>query len=129
MGKKHTISRLLSTIILLAVIGILINYIYIKVKPQYFEDFVRAEYNYGLSKFERDEKIKYDDKSSFKISSSTYNDAMYYKEVKVTPNTPYKVSCMVKTENVKLEDDSSNAGAGMCIVDTVERSKAITRHK
>ena len=129
MNKKHNVNKFLATLILLSVIEILITYIYIKVKPQYFGDFARAEYNYGLSEFERDSEVKYGDKSSFKISSSNYNDAMYYYEVKVTPNTPYKVSCMVKTENVILEDDASSAGAEICIIDTVERSKAITRYK
>ena len=28
------------------------------------------------------------------------NDAMFYKEISVRKNTPYKVTCMVKTSNV-----------------------------
>ena len=126
MKKKHNISRLLSSIILLSVIGLLIYYIYVKVKPNYFEDFTRAEYTYGLSSFSRDDEITYGKNSSFRIKSDSFNDAMYYKEIDVIPNTPYKLSCMVKTENIVLEDETSSAGAQICIADTVERSRSIT---
>ncbi len=126
MAKRYTVSRTLSTVILFIIIGSLINYIYLKIKPHYFGDLVRAEYNYGLSQFIKDSEVKYNENASFKISSTNYNDAMYYKTINVTPNTPYKVTCMVKTENVIVENEGIGAGAQMCIADTVERSKSIT---
>ena len=33
--------------------------------------------------------------------SEDYNNALFYKEINVKKNTPYKVSCYVKTENVE----------------------------
>ena len=113
MSKRYTISRTLSTIILLIIIGSLINYIYLKIKPYYFVDLVRAEYNYGLSEFIKDFEVKYNENASFRISSTSYNDAMYYKTIEVTPNTPYRVTCMVKTENVIAENEGTGAGAKM----------------
>lgn len=51
---------------------------------------------------------------------------MFYKQIDVTPNTPYRVTCMVKTEDVKTKKEISNAGANISIANTVEKSKSIT---
>ena len=56
-----------------------------------------------ISKFLRDNDVKYSKHDSYKIESPDYNDAVFYKEVEVKPNTPYKVTCMVKTENVEVD--------------------------
>ena len=111
MTKKYTVAKVSTVIILLIMTVGLFAYTHTKIKPYYFEEFVRAEYTFGLSEFERDLDVKYGGKDSFKITSNSFNDAMYYREVDVIPNTPYKVSCMIKTENVVLEDESTNAGA------------------
>ena len=51
---------------------------------------------------------------------------MFSKKVKVEKNTPYKVTCMVKTENVVPENDISGVGAQIAISGTSEKSIAIT---
>lgn len=60
------------------------------------------------------------------MQSDEYNDAMIYKTVNVEKNTSYKVSCMVKTENVIPEKEISASGAQICLADTVYASKSIT---
>lgn len=87
-----------------------------------FNEFVKAEYNLGTSKFERDEQVKFLNTDSYKIDNISYNDAMFYKTVNVIPNTPYKVTCKIKTENVESKEENSDSGAHICIADTVEKS-------
>lgn len=60
------------------------------------------------------------------MQSDEFNDAMFYKTVNVEKNTSYKVSCMVKTENVISEKEISASGAQICLADTVYASKSIT---
>ncbi len=91
-----------------------------------FNDYVKAEYNRGISEFERDSKVKYSESNSYKIHSEQYNDAMFYKEIPVSPNTVYKVTCMVKTENVENETEGTDSGAHICLNRTMEKSVDIT---
>ncbi len=90
-----------------------------------FNDFIRSEANLGISEFKRDKKIKYSDTRSYKITSNEFNDAMFSKEVQVEKNTPYKVTCMIKTKNVEADKSASSIGAQISISNTVERSVAI----
>ena len=90
-----------------------------------FNDFVRSEANLYTSEFKRDDDVKYSNKRSYSIDSLEYNDAMFYKEVKVEKNQPYKVTCMVKTENVEAKDGNSGVGAQISIEGSTERSVAI----
>lgn len=60
------------------------------------------------------------------MQSDEFNDAMFYKTVNVEKNTSYKVSCMVKTENVIPEKEISASGAQICLADTVYASESIT---
>ena len=103
----------------------LLFYAYEFYQKNNFNDFVRSEANLKSSQFERDNQIKYSKKRSYKITSTTYNDAMFYKNIKVKQNTPYKVTCMVKTNNVKSENNLSGSGAQISIEDSTERSIAI----
>ena len=80
----------------------------------------------NTSEFKRDKEIKYSDNNSYKITSNEFNDAMFSKEVQVQKNTPYKVTCMVKTKGVEAEKNESSIGAQILISDTVERSVAIS---
>lgn len=89
-------------------------------------DFTRSELNLYTSNFSRDKQVKFSKNSSYKISSSTMNDATFVKNVKVKKNTPYKVSCMVRTENVVAKDDISGVGAQISIVGTTEKSTALS---
>ncbi len=90
-----------------------------------FNDFLRSEAKVHTSKFLRDNEVKYSDMRSYKIESNEYNDAMFSKEIKVEKNTPYKVSCMVKTNNIEAEKEKSNIGAQISISDTTEKSISI----
>ena len=91
-----------------------------------FNDFVRAEKNINISDFSRDNKITTCDYPSFKIYSDGFNDAMFFETVNVTPNTPYKVTCLVKTDNIQKLDSGNGGGAQISIEGTTERSKAIS---
>ena len=91
-----------------------------------FNEFVRSEANLRTSEFKRDNETKYSKTASYKITSNNENDAMFSKKVKVEKNTPYKVTCMVKTENVVPENDISGVGAQIAISGTSEKSIAIT---
>lgn len=123
--KKSYIGKIIYLIILICLIWASCK-LYDRYKINNFNDFIRTEYKPYTSEFVRDDEVKYKDKISYKISSKEENDAMFYKEIKVTPNTPYKVTCMVKTENVKNVKEVSDGGAHISIADTVEKSKSIT---
>ncbi len=124
-GKRSIGSRIVSIIFTVGVIVALI-FIYNLYKENYFGDFTRAEYQLGLSEFKRDRNVKYNNHDSYRIVSNSFNDAVYSKTVEVKPNTPYRVTCKVKTKNVVTEKKTSNAGAGICILDTTECSSTIT---
>ena len=91
-----------------------------------FNDFIRSEAKMNTSEFKRDKEETYSDVSSYKITSNEFNDAMFSKEVKVEKNTPYKVTCMIKTKGVQADKEASSIGAQISISDTVERSVAIS---
>ena len=88
-------------------------------------DFYKAEEKLEVSTFRRDSEVKYSEMYSYKIESNEYNDAMLAKTIDVEKNTAYKVSCMVKTENVVPEKNPSDSGVFICVADTVEKSKSI----
>lgn len=122
---KKSISRIFSwifTIIMLFAIYKLFG-IY---KTYYFNGFVKAEANMKISQFIRDSEVKYSEDDSYKIVSSELNDATIYKEIQVEPNTPYRVTCMVKTENVIPENINTDGGACISIIEAPEISKSIT---
>ena len=106
-------------IIIVLIIG---YYIYQKYD---FNKFIKAEYNLGVSKFERDSEVKCIEHDSYKIVNKNYNDAMFYETIDVLPNTPYKVTCKIKTENVKSIDPSTDSGAHICIAESLEKSDNI----
>ena len=91
-----------------------------------FNGLIRSEVNPGASEFKRDKEIKYSDANSYKITSNTFNDAMFSKEIKVEKNTPYKVTCMIKTRGVEADENASSIGAQISVSNTVERSVAIS---
>ena len=95
-------------------------------KKNNFNEFIRSELNLHTSEFKRDDNIKYGKISSYKIVSNIQNDATFYKKVKVQKNMPYKVTCMVKTENVVPQNNVSGVGAQISIIGSTEKSVAIT---
>ena len=126
MENKGSIGSKICTIIFIILVAYALSFIYNIYKENYFGDFIRAEYQLGLSEFKRDRKVKNGSHDSYRIVSNDYNDAMYSKVIEVTPNTPYRISCMIKTKDVVTQKAISNAGAGICIADTTEYSDTIT---
>ena len=115
-----------TTIVYIVIIIFLIlfaKYLYCKYN---FYDYTKGIREAGKTSFTRDSKIVYSDEDSYKIENRNFNDAMFYKKIKVTPNTAYKVSCMVKTENVENMDGKYTGGAQISINGTTETSEAIT---
>ncbi len=119
--KKHKISYFISLIFL----AIILYFAYQYYQMNNFHYFIRSEKNMYTSNFSRDKEVKYNNKKSYKIESPQYNDAMFYKTIKVDKNQAYKVTCMVKTKNVQNKEENSAIGAQIAIEGTTERSIAI----
>lgn len=124
MKEKNKIK--LIDIILIIVLIIALSVVFSGFKKNNFNDFSKAELYANKSEFKRDNKVKYSKMDSYKIESEEFNDAMIHKKIEVTPNTAYKLTCMVKTENIITENAVSNGGVLICVADTVEQSKALT---
>ena len=120
--KNNFIKNIISTIfiIILIVVGTKIY------QKNNFNDYIKAEYKLGLSNFERDSQEKCSEYNSYKIENKNYNDAMFYKTIDVIPNTPYKVTCKIKTKDVKTLKEETDAGAHICIKDGLEKSDNVT---
>lgn len=117
--------RSASYYIVLVLLIITVVFLYNRYQGRNFNKFNLMEFNLHTSDFSRDNSVKYSNKASYKIQSNTPNDAMYVQTIEVTPNTAYKVSCMVKTEDVKAQKGILTAGAHISIADTVEKSDSI----
>ena len=123
--SKKFIGRIFYLIVVLILIVFALK-LYDRFRQNNFNDFIRTEYIPYTSQFLRDKDVRYSDVESYKIVSNNPNDAMFYQTIAVTPNTPYKVTCMVKTQDVKPQKEISVGGAHISIADTVEKSKSIT---
>lgn len=119
---KNKVANIITWIIIIIVLIVAFNFY----KKNNFNEFVRSEYNLHTSEFKRDNEVKYENISSYKIVSNIENDATFYKNVKVQKNMPYKVTCMVKTENVIPENNVSGIGAQISIIGSTEKSVAVT---
>ena len=126
MKRERSIGSRIASLIFIVIVIIVLVFLFRIYKENYFGDFTRAEYQPGLSEFKRDSSVKIGNHNSYRIVSNTFNDAVYSKKISVKPNTPYRVTCKVKTKDVVTEKAISNAGAGLCIVDTTECSNTIT---
>lgn len=124
--KQKTLGSRIVYAITLIILFILLYFAYQYYQLNNFNDFVRSETDIYTSDFERDKEIKYSNTRSYKIKSPEYNDAMFYKTISIEKNTPYKVTCMVKTNNVVAESENSGIGAQIAIEGTTERSVAIS---
>ena len=87
-----------------------------------FNEYVRAEYISGLAKFSRDKEVKYSNMESYKIENTDFNDSMFFKKIQVIPNTSYKVTCMIKTQDVINKGENTDAGAHISINESAEKS-------
>lgn len=120
--KKNKISSWIFMVFMIIVIYVLFG-VY---KLNYFNGFIKAETTIGISEFKRDKTVKYSEYDSYKIVSPTQNDAAFYKEIEVEPHTPYKITCMVKTDNVVPSAENTDGGACISIIESSEISKSIT---
>lgn len=122
---KSIASRFTYTLIILG-LCILLYFTYRYYQNNNFNQFIRSEANLYSSEFRRDSEVKYKDKTSYKINSNTYNDAMFYQTIEVEKNQPYKITCMVKTEDVEAEEkEDTSVGAQISIEGYTERSVAV----
>lgn len=124
-GEKNMKSKIINIIFWIIILVILVG-TFKFYKQNNFNDFVRSEMTLHTSEFKRDSNIKYSKTDSYKITSNTANDATFYKRIKVKKNMPYKITCMVKTENVVPENKISGIGAQISVIGTTEKSVAIT---
>lgn len=123
-----TVTKLIKGCIILFIIYLIFftfNILYTGYKKNFFNEFTKAELNLHTSNFSRDSEVKYGKYDSYKIESNEFNDAMFYTNISVTPNTAYKVSCKIKTENVEAQNMPSESGAQISIADTMEKSKSL----
>lgn len=110
----------------LLIIAIIIIYkVFHIYKINNFGDFVKAEHTTGKSYFIRDNTIKYSNKYSYKIESLEFNDALIYKNIDIEPNSVYKITAMVKFQNVENEKEVSEGGVNIGILDTTEKSDSL----
>lgn len=121
-------------LLILVLIGVAV-FVY---RTKYFNDYIKIMKN-PVSSFSRvkdiPEELLYEgyDALSYKIVSDDYSNALFYKTLETKKNTPYKVSCYVKTENVeyKINDDylphglDYLGGANISIYGENERSKIL----
>ena len=126
--EKSLVSKIISWIFMIAMIFAIIKLFGI-FKLYFFNGFTKAEATVGLSTFKRDSSIKYSSSNSYKIESDELNDAAFYKEIEVEPNTVYKVTCMVKTQDVIPEKENTDGGANISVIEEAEISKSIIRNK
>ena len=129
MSKKSGILSKISSLIFIIFVIVALVALHRVYKTHYYNDFYKAEENLNITKFTRDSKVKYSDAYSYKLESEEYNDAMFYKTINVEKNTSYRVTCMVKTENVVTERELSSSGAQICLYNTVYASKSVTGTK
>lgn len=108
-------------IMIIAIIVCVIIY-----KKYNFNDFEKSIRLSNITEFTRDSEVKYAKYDSYKIENKDYNDAMFSQTISVIPNTPYKVTCMVRTENVENQNNLNSGGAHICLNNTQERSNLIT---
>ena len=110
------------------IVLILIIYAGVTVYSKYnFYDFTKGvREGGGKTSFSRDSNVKYSEKASYEIENKEFNDAIFFQKISVTPNTAYKVTCMVKTEDVLTKDEKFSGGAQIAINNTTECSRALT---
>ena len=122
--KKKTTSKIINIILFIIILFVFYK-IFETYKTYSFGGFTKAENVLGITKFTRDNSVKYKYDYSYKLESNNYNDAIFYKTINVKPNTPYKLTCMVKTENVESENGKNDSGVQITILDTTESSESI----
>ncbi len=118
MEKKKK-SNLSSTLFILILLVVVFGFVYPRYSFGYFMKSIREN---DTASFSRDHEEKYKGKASYKITNEEYSDALFYQTVSVTPHTSYRVSCMVKTQDIENLENTKTGGAQISIAGTSERS-------
>lgn len=113
--------KFISTIIL--IIAIIVGSIFYA--KYNYHDYIKSVREKGKTSFSRDKDVTCSKIRSYKIENYEYNDAMFYKTIQVKKNTPYRITCKVKTENVINEKGEYDGGAQIAIKDTTECSNSV----
>ncbi len=114
---KKWIERIISIALIIAVVMIVYKFY----NKYYFNDFIKAHEKTSETKFYRDKEKSYNGKKSYCIENKDYNDSLFFKEIQVEKNTPYKITCMIKTENVQ-SDKPETSGACISLMGTAEQT-------
>ena len=122
--NKNKFSKILD-IIIVVILLLVLYFAYQFYQKNNFNQFIRSEINPYTSTFVRDNQEKYLEKTSYKIETPEFNDAMFYQKIQVKKNQSYKVTCMVKTREVIAKEEQSGVGAQIAIEGTTERSVAV----
>lgn len=124
--KEKNFLSIVRNLIFFTILIVIVYFAYQFFEQNNFNGYIKSIEKSGITEFKRDNDIKYNEHRSYKIESTEFNDAMISKKIKLTPNKSYKVTCMVKTENVESENNKSGSGAQISIEGTTTRSIAIT---
>lgn len=120
---KRFLKNVLFLVFFALIAIIVMNNMYKRIGYGYFK---KALSRYGVTFFTRDNTIRYSEMNSYKIENKDYNNATFYKKIRLNKNTPYRITCMIKTEDVRiLNEQYENSGAKVCIMNTEEQSDAI----
>ena len=118
--------RKIKNIVVIIILLACLFFAYKHYKNNEFNNFVMSEKHLFTSDFSRDSEEQYLNKPSYKITSPKYNDAMFYQSINVKKDTPYKITCMVKTKDIESENKLAGSGAQISVEGTTERSVAIS---
>jgi len=77
-------------------------------------------WNWSASTFIWDDAQAHDGNRSVRITNDDFNDARWAQTVTVEPNTDYRLSGWIKTENVAHTQESIDAGANLSVFDSPE---------
>lgn len=116
--KKNTFSKIFIIIVIIVAF-----FLYRKYDFNFYSKGVTES---GKTSFSRDKEVTTNKQRSYKIENKDYTDAMFFKAIEVKKYTPYKVSCMVKTENVEQFENNALAGAQIILKGTEEHSNIIS---
>lgn len=119
---KKIVKNIIFTVILIVIAMSIFNISYAMLGTGSFSKVSTIK---NTAVFTKDNNIKYSNMQTYKIENKDYNNSAYYKKINVNKNTPYKISCMIKTENVE-SINSGNNGAKISLLNSTEESTAIT---
>ena len=118
--------RVIRDLIFIAIIAVALYFIYDIYESNNFNGFTKSVGQHDITEFKKDNDVKYSSQRSYKIYSPDFNDAMISKELSLEKNKSYRVTCMVKTQDVESENNKSGSGAHISIDGATTRSMAIT---